>query len=156
RNRSRSVNLVRSPSVSKDPALEGDQTGQTLRAHGDGPLLVYICGLDGTGELLFKQIPELSKNYRVLTFRPRHSGEFTYEDLTDDVARLIAQVGAAKAVVLGESFGGTVALSFALRHQSMVERLVIVNSFARYRGRARLRFARWLTSSLTFRLIAPL
>ena len=129
---------------------------QTVRTYGEGPLLVYICGLDGTGELLFKQIPDLSKSHRVLTFRSRDSGQFTYEDLTDDIARMIEQQGVEKAVVLGESFGGTVALSFALRHQPMVERLVIVNSFARYPGRARLRLARLITASLPFRLIAVL
>jgi len=47
-------------------------------------------------------------------------------------------------------------LRFALRHQPMVERLVIVNSFARYPGRARLRLARLITAALPFRLIAVL
>lgn len=128
---------------------------KNVKAYGEGPLLVYICGLDGTGELLFKQIPELSRKYRVITYRSRDAGEFTYGELADDVAALIDGEGEERATVLGESFGGTVALMFALRHPSMVERLVIVNSFARYRGRTRLLLARFISSALPFRIIKP-
>jgi len=53
------------------------------RVEGRGPLLIYIAGLDGTGELFFKQNPLLATSYRVVTFRSRESGRFTYEDLAD-------------------------------------------------------------------------
>jgi pimeloyl-ACP methyl ester carboxylesterase len=36
---------------------------------------------------------------------------------------------------LAESFGGGVAIQFALRHRELVERLVLVNTFARFPGR---------------------
>jgi pimeloyl-ACP methyl ester carboxylesterase len=119
---------------------------------GDGPLLIYIAGLDGTGELLFKQKPALATSYRVVTFRSRDGGEFSYDDLTGDVAAIIEDIGETRATILGESFGGTVALSFALRYPEMVERLVIVNSFPRFRGRRRIRLGARLASSLPFSL----
>jgi pimeloyl-ACP methyl ester carboxylesterase len=103
---------------------------------GDGPLLVSLPGLDGTGELFYKQAPGLAERYSVVLTRLPDEGGFTYRDLADDVAGIIRELGRERAVVVGESFGGTVALWFALLHPDMVERLVIINSFARFRKRA--------------------
>ena len=82
---------------------------------GPGPLLVYIAGLDGTGELFYKQAPALARFYRVVTFRLREEGRFTYDDLTEDVAAVIRNAGESRATVVGESFGGTIAMQFAIR-----------------------------------------
>jgi 3-oxoadipate enol-lactonase len=113
----------------------------SYRVEGQGPLLIYIAGLDGTGELFFKQTPALATSYRVVTFRSRESGRFTYDDLADDVAAIIRDLGEQRATIVAESFGGGVGFTFALRYPSMVERLVIVNSFARFRAQAKIRLA---------------
>lgn len=125
------------------------------RVEGLGPLLVYIAGLDGTGELFFKQSSQLVRTHRVVTFRTRDVGEFTYDDLTDDLAAILRDLGESEATILGESFGGTVALNFALRCPQMVRKLVVVNSFPRFRGRIRIALAVALTSRLPFRLLWP-
>jgi pimeloyl-ACP methyl ester carboxylesterase len=103
--------------------------------------LVYIAGLEGTGELFYKQAPALARSYRVVTFRLREHGRFTYDDLTDDVAAVIRNGGESRATVVGESFGGTVAMQFAIRFPEMVERLVVVNSFPRFRPRWKIEIA---------------
>ena len=125
------------------------------RVEGSGPLLIYIAGLDGTGQLFFKQAPRLAPAYRVITFRSRDEGRFTYEDLTDDLAGIIRDLGEQQATILGESFGGTVALSFALRYPRMVKRLVVVNSFPRFRNRFTIRLGGMLASGLPFGLLWP-
>jgi len=122
---------------------------------GSGPLLIYIPGLDGSGRLFFKQITELTQKYRVVTFTLREERRFSYDDLADDVAAIIDDIGERRATIVGESFGGTVSLWFALRHSEKVERLVIVNSFPRFRGGARIRAAIWLARLLPFPLIWP-
>lgn len=143
----------------QSPSQQGASPQTAAQPHyqtqGAGPLLIYIAGLDGTGELFFKQAPALSSSFRVVTYRSREDEAFTYEDLTDDVARIIRGLGEAKATVLGESFGGTVALSFALRYPEMLERLIVVNSFARFRGRLRIKLAGLLASALPFRALRP-
>lgn len=125
------------------------------RVEGSGPLLIYVAGLDGTGELFFKQAPRLARTHRVVTFRSREHGRFTYEDLTGDLAAIIGDLGEQQATILGESFGGTVALSFALRYPQMVERLVVVNSFPRFRKRLTINLGVRLASGLPFRLLWP-
>jgi len=63
--------------------------------------------------------------------------------LVDDLAGVIgtASPGGRPAVVLGESFGGAVALSCALARPDLVAGLVIVNSFPRFLPQLRLRLA---------------
>ena len=67
------------------------------RVEGSGPLLVYVAGLDGTGLLFFKQARRLARTYRVVTFRSRDHGRFTYEDLADDLAAIIGDLGEREA-----------------------------------------------------------
>lgn len=125
------------------------------RIEGTGPLLIYVAGLDGTGLLFFKQAPRLANTYRVVTFRARDHGLFTYEDLVEDLAAIIHDLGEERATILGESFGGTVALNFALKHPQLVEKLVVINSFPRFRNRKTIKLGRMLTSRLPFRLLWP-
>lgn len=145
----------------KDRAQLGEPTGvrnrvPQYRVEGNGPLLIYISGLDATGELFFKQAPALACSYRVVTFRSRDSGRFTYDDLAGDVADIIRDQREERATIVAESFGGGVALTLALRYPAMVERLVIVNSFARFKGRIQIKLAIlfawalpfWLTSTV--------
>lgn len=125
------------------------------QVEGSGPLLIYLAGLDGTGQLFFKQAPRLARAHRVVTFRSRDHGRFTYEDLTGDLAAIIRDLGEPQAAIIGESFGGTVALSFALRYPRMVERLVVVNSFPRFRKRLTIKLGVKLAAGLPFRLLWP-
>jgi pimeloyl-ACP methyl ester carboxylesterase len=122
---------------------------------GAGPLIIYVPGLDGTGRLFFKQSPRLSVAHRVVTFRSRDGDRFTYEDLTDDLAAIIRDLGEQQATIIGESFGGTVALWFALRYPQMVKRLVVINSFPRFRKRFTIRLGVKLASGVSFRLLWP-
>jgi len=123
------------------------------RIEGSGPLLIYVAGLDGTGELFYKQAPLLVSTYRVVTFRSRDSGRFNYEDLASDLAAIIRDQAEPRATIVGESFGGTVALHFALDYPEMVERLVIINSFPRFRKRLKIKLASALAARLPFRML---
>jgi len=123
---------------------------------GSGPLLIYNAGLDGTGRLFFKQSGTLSKSYRVATYSSREIGNFSYRELTDDIAAIVSDQKESRAIILGESFGGTVALSFALRYPEMTRALVIINSFPRFRQRVLINLGIALTSMVPFPLLWPI
>src|SRR5262249_56652586 len=102
------------------------------RVEGDGPLLVSLPGLDGTGELFYKQIPGLTPRYRVAVVALPDDQNSTYNDIAAGVAGVIRELGDQRVVVVGESFGGTVALWFALLYPAHVDLLVILNLFSSF------------------------
>jgi len=109
---------------------------------GDGPGLVLVPGMDGTGRLFYRQVPLLARRYRVATYQLRDDAP-DMATLVDDLAEVAATAGAAEAgvVVVGESFGGALALSFALANPQVVRALFILNSFPRFLPQARLTLA---------------
>jgi len=102
---------------------------------GAGPLLIYVPGLDGTGELFFRQVAGLSDHYSVVTYPFRQEPPFDYEDLMQDIIEIIDNEKRESAIIVAESFGGTVGLHFALHHGNRVNRLVLVNTFPYFRRR---------------------
>ena len=114
---------------------------QGLALTGSGPPLVFVPGMDGTGLLFYRQIPLLKSEYRVATYRLREEAP-DMGVLVEDLAAVVrAAGGGARATIVGESFGGTLAMSFALAHPELVDRLVILNSFPRFLPQLRLRLA---------------
>lgn len=111
---------------------------------GSGPALLYIPGMEGTGQLFYKQIPQLALHYTVITSVLRKETPFSYDDLTQDALRILDSISTEPAVVIGESFGGTVALHFALAYPARTRHLVLVNTFPYFRQRFRL----WLALRL--------
>ena len=98
--------------------------------------------MDGTGQLFYRQVPLLARRYRVATYRLRDDAR-DMATLVDDLTRVARRVTppGAPVVVVGESFGGAVALSFALAYPDLVAALVVLNSFPRFLPQARLRLA---------------
>jgi epoxide hydrolase 4 len=60
--------------------------------------------------------------------KPRRVSDYRVEVLADDVAHLIEALGHERAVVVGHDWGGVVAWFFAMRHPSLLERLVVMNA----------------------------
>lgn len=116
--------------------------GARLHVQGDGPPLVYIPGIDGTGLLFYRQARLLAHRFRIITFRLRDDAA-SMEELVADVAAHLDRVidQREKAVVVGESFGGALAMRFALAHASRISRMVILNSFSRITPPGKLQLA---------------
>lgn len=109
---------------------------------GDGTAVVLVPGMNGTGDLFYRQVPRLQRSFRVGTYSLRDDAD-SVEALADDLADVIDIVSPTdrRAIVVGESFGGAVALTTALRHPDRVASLVILNSFPRFAPQFRLRLA---------------
>lgn len=106
---------------------------------GEGPPLIYIPGLDGTGLLFYRQSRVLAHRFQVITFRLRDNA-LSMDTLVADIARHLADAvpEGTPAIVVGESFGGALAMSFALAHPERIRALVILNSFSRVTPRFKL------------------
>ncbi len=102
----------------------------TLSIAGRGEPLVLVPGMDGTGALFYRQVPLLARSYRVATYALREPAG-AMRVLVDDLAGVVDAISPAgeRAVIVGESFGGALALSFALARPDRVSALVILNSF---------------------------
>ena len=105
--------------------------------------LVLVPGLDGTGLLFYRQAPILARRFQVETFPLPNDESCTMESLVamlkEAVDRLTRERGEDKVFLCGESFGGALSLSFALRHPEKLAGLVILNSFPYIRQRVRIR-----------------
>lgn len=96
------------------PVLFISGTGGDLRAKPnvhDGPLA--------------KSATVLAYDQRGLGQTEKPEGPYTMAQYADDAAALMDSLGWQKAHVIGVSFGGMVALHFALRHKSRIDRLVL-------------------------------
>jgi 3-oxoadipate enol-lactonase len=112
-----------------------------LAVHGSGEAVVLVSGMDGTGKLFYRQVPLLARSYRVATYALRDTAT-TMEELVADLGHVIDTVAPERrATIVGESFGGALALSFALARPAQVDRLVILNSFPRFTPQIRLHVA---------------
>jgi pimeloyl-ACP methyl ester carboxylesterase len=119
-----------------------DQYDPSLSIVGTGQPVILVPGMDGTGLLFYRQVPLLARSYRVVTYALRDTAA-TMDVLVSDLARIVETVAPTerRAIIVGESFGGALALSFALAKPEQVSRLVILNSFPYFAPQRRLRLA---------------
>lgn len=112
-----------------------------VQVSGEGPLVVLVPGMDGTGRLFYRQVPLLARRFRVVTYKLRDSAP-DMDTLVNDLAQIIQSVAPGeRATIIGESFGGTVAMSFAIARPNLAGALVILNSFPRFLPQLRLHIA---------------
>ncbi|MEQ1575432.1 MAG: alpha/beta fold hydrolase [Vicinamibacterales bacterium] len=121
-----------------------DRYDPSLSVRGHGEAVVLVPGMDGTGLLFYRQVPLLAQSYRVATYALRDSAA-SMDVLVDDLARVIETVAPAgrEAIVVGESFGGALALSLAVARPERVSALIVLNSFPYFTPQVRLHLARF-------------
>src|SRR5437763_11135915 len=93
------------------------------KVEGSGPPFVYVCGIEGTGRLFYKQTEDLARDHTVISFPLRAEGRYEMSRLVEDLAWVLRDAGAGRATVLGESFGGLLTMAAALEHPEMFERM---------------------------------
>ncbi len=133
------------PSLDETPReSESTELDAVARLHtiGSGTPLIYVPGLDGTGLLFYRQVRVLRHRFRVLTYRLRDNA-VDMDALVADLAHhlAIAVPDGTPVVMVGESFGGALAMSFAIAHPERVRELVILNSFTSITPRVKLHLA---------------
>jgi pimeloyl-ACP methyl ester carboxylesterase len=111
---------------------------------GEGsPTLVLTHGLAASGETWRAQVDDLSRRHRVITWdlrghgrSPSPDGPYVLEDLADDLRDVLDASRTERAVILGHSAGGVIAMQFALGHPDRTAGLVLVGTASECNERA--------------------
>ena len=115
------------------PAADGlDATPRSER-----PLFVYLPGIDGTGLAAFKQFPELMRHFNLMTYVVPPGNRDSFGTLVDGLDAFFDKVvqhvpPSTPVYVMGESFGGILAVELAARNPGLVDRVVLVNPATSY------------------------
>jgi len=113
-----------------------------LSIAGDGDAVVLVPGMNGSGDLFYRQVPRLARSFRVASYALRDDAD-SVERLAADLATVVDAIAPTRrrAIIVGESFGGAVALTFAIHYPERVEALVLINSFPHFAPQLSLRLA---------------
>jgi pimeloyl-ACP methyl ester carboxylesterase len=100
--------------------------------YGRGDPLLLIPGLGCSVEIYRANTPSFSERFRVIVLDPRGAGRsattdggYTMATYADDAAAVLNAADVGSAHVFGTSFGGMIALNFALRYPERVRGLVL-------------------------------
>jgi 3-oxoadipate enol-lactonase len=103
--------------------------------HGQGPPLMMILGLGQDIATWDFQIPELSKQFRLIVFDNRDCGkssrcldDYTTKTMAKDVIGLMDHLGIDHAHICGTSMGGMIAQQVALVAPERVNSLILAST----------------------------
>jgi 3-oxoadipate enol-lactonase len=120
--------LLQSPATSR-LAVPGGEIVYDVTGSGDAVVFLHGAFMDrGSWNA---QVPAFAKQYRVIRYDIRPFGESTLEKpyiVHDDLRLLLEHLQIARAHLVGHSFGGGVALDFALAHPDRVASLTLAGA----------------------------
>jgi pimeloyl-ACP methyl ester carboxylesterase len=105
------------------------------RVQGDGPAALLLHGWGTEGASLQPLSTHLAAHFRTVTpdlpgfgAATPPPGDWGVEDYADWVAVLLQKLGIERAILLGHSFGGRVAIVLAATRPALVDRMVLIDS----------------------------
>lgn len=115
--------------------------GLYYETHGspDAPSLILSSGLGGSASYWKPNIPALAEHYRVIAYDHRGTGRsdrtlpdvVTVDDFADDIVALMDALGIGHAHLVGHAAGGVAGLALALKAPDRLDKLVVVNGWAK-------------------------
>ena len=125
------------------PYLDRDGVRIFYRASGSGPAVLLSHGYGATSAMWEGQTEALSDRYRVISWDMRGHGQsdspddpslYSEEATVGDIAALLDEAGARKAVIGGLSLGGYMSLAFHLARPERVHALMLFDTGPGYRN----------------------
>jgi 3-oxoadipate enol-lactonase len=115
--------------------VNGVEIRERLAGPADGAPVVLLHGFPLGLDLWEPQFAALESKYRVLAYDARGHGKsgtgegpWAFEDMVDDLLGVLDTAGFDRAIVVGLSMGGYVALRFAEREAARVRALVLADT----------------------------
>lgn len=125
-------------------------------ANRNAPLLIFIPGMDGTGELFKYQASGLENSFDIRGIVLPENDLSTWPELVEKASALIRQELKSTAhrpvYLCGESFGGCLALQVAIASPDLCQGLILINSASAF---ARQTWLHWI-SNIVQRMSKPL
>lgn len=99
---------------------------------GQGQPLILLHGNGESNDYFEHQIPFFAGDYRVIAIDTRGHGKsprgekpFTIKQFAEDLHDFMDEKGIEKAILLGFSDGGNIALTFALKYPERVDKMIV-------------------------------
>lgn len=122
-------------SAEKSGYVEANGVNYYYEIHGDGEPLLLLHGGLGSIDMFRPLMPALAANRQVLAVDLHGHGrtaigdrKVSLQDIGDDMAVIVRELGYEQVDALGYSLGGGVAFRLAVQHPDRVRRLVIVSA----------------------------
>jgi aminoacrylate hydrolase len=105
----------------------------------DAPVVVLSSGLGGAAHYWAAQIPALARDFRVIVYDQHGTGRsggtvpdgYTVADMASEVAALLDRCAVRRCHFVGHALGGLIGLQLALDRPALLDRLVVVNGWAK-------------------------
>ncbi len=108
------------------------------RSVGQGEPLIILHGLFGASDNWISVGKKLESQYQVFLLDQRnhgsstHNDEWNYEVMAEDVKEFMQDQNMDKAIIMGHSMGGKVAMTFAKQYPAMLTDLIVVDIGPKY------------------------
>ena len=118
-----------------------EAAGLYYETHGraDAPPLILSSGLGGSASYWKPNIPALAEHFHVIAYDHRGTGRsdralpdtVIVDDFADDILALLDALDIPKAHIVGHAAGGVAGLALALKAPERLDKLVVVNGWAK-------------------------
>jgi 3-oxoadipate enol-lactonase len=119
--------------------INGSTTAYDFTGSPEDPCLVFINSLGTDLRIWDDVIPNLNDRFYVVRYDKRGhglsdvpSGPYTIDLFTADLVRLLDYLNVSKAVLVGMSVGGLIAMNTAVQYPQRVETLILCDTLAKF------------------------
>lgn len=113
------------------PILNHNNGNINYEVRGEGDPIVLIHGFALDSRIWEKQVEELSKTNKVITYDLRGFGKSSLPNgkysHTEDLHELLKELNIQDPKIVGHSFGGEIAVEYALNYPNEVNNLVLIS-----------------------------
>ncbi|WP_428534588.1 pyrimidine utilization protein D [Rhodopila sp.] len=109
------------------------------RTDAGAPTVLLCSGLGGAAQYWAAHIAALATHFRVIAYDQNGTGRsratlpfgYAIADMAVEVAALLGNLGVRRAHFVGHALGGLIGLQLAVDRPALVDRLILVNAWAR-------------------------